>query len=158
MEGDRARELLLDTEFNEAVPAISPDGDWIAYDSNETGQLEVYVQRFPGLGGKVPISTDGGWQPVWAPDGRELFYRGPRGMMVVPLLETDPTLRVGDPSVLFETQYYLYLSQRTYDIAPDGQRFLMVKEAEAGDEGAVPTQIHVVQNWTQELLERVPIP
>ena len=157
MEGDRARELLLDTEFNEAVPAISPAGDWIAYDSNETGQDEVYVQRFPGLGGKVPISTDGGRQPVWAPDGSELYYRGPRGMMVVPLLETESTLRVGDPSVLFETQYFFYLSQRTYDIAPDGQRFLMVKEAETGDEGAVPTQIHVIQNWTQELLERVPI-
>ena len=92
LEGDRAKELLLGTEeFNEAVPAISPDGDWIAYDSNETGELEVYVQRFPGLGGKVTISTDGGSQPLWSPDGRELFYRGPRGMMVVPVLETEPT-------------------------------------------------------------------
>ncbi len=159
MEGDRARELLLDTEFNEAGAAISPDGGWIAYDSNETGQSEVYVQRFPGLGGKVTISTDGGSQPLWAPDGRELFYRGPRGMKVVPVLETDPTHRVGDPSVLFETQYYVFRSVRTYDLAPDGQRFLMITQGAAtNDSAAPPVQIIVIENWTQELLERVPVP
>ena len=160
MEGDRARELLLDGEFGEARPAISPDGGWIAYDSDETGEFEVYVQRFPGLGGKVTISTDGGSQPLWAPNGRELFYRGPRGMMVVPVLETEPRLRVGDPSVLFETQYYFFLSQRTYDLAPDGQRFLMIKEGAATDDLTDPfaglTQIHVVQNWFTELQARVP--
>ncbi len=81
-------------------------------------------------------------------------------MMVVPVLETEPTLRVGDPSVLFETQYYSFLSQRTYDIAPDGQRFLMVKEDAATDDLTDPfaglTQIHVVLNWFSELLARVP--
>ena len=158
MEGDQAKELLLDTEFSEAAPAVSPDGGWIAYDSNETGEREVYVQRFPGLGSKVTISTDGGGQPLWSPDGRELFYRGPRGMMVVPV-ETEATFGAGDPSVLFETQYYFFGSRRTYDLAPDGQRFLMLKEGAATDDSAAPAvQIHVVLNWFEELLERVPVP
>ena len=163
MEGDQAKELLLDTEFGEAAPAVSPDGGWIAYDSNETGAREVYVQRFPGLGGKVTISTDGGRQPLWSPDGRELFYRGPRGMMVVSVLDTESTFRAGDPSVLFETQYSFARSTRTYDLAPDGERFLMVKEGaatadDADDPFAGLERIHVVLNWTQELLERVPVP
>ncbi len=85
MEGDQATELLLDAEFFETAPAISPDGGWMAYESNETGQNEVYVQRFPTLGGKQTISTDGGRQPLWSPNGRELFYRAPKGMMVVPV-------------------------------------------------------------------------
>ena len=82
--------MLFGTEFNESDAAISPDGGWIADNSNETGQAEVYVQRFPALGGKVAISTDGGVQPLWSSDGDELFYLGPRGMMTVPV-ETDPT-------------------------------------------------------------------
>ncbi len=159
MEGDRARELLLATEFIEVVPAVSPDGGWIAYESNETGEREVYVQRFPGLGGKVTISTDGGRQPLWAPDGRELFYLGPRGMMGVPVLETEPTLRVGDPSVLFETQYYVFRSARTYDLAPDGQRFLMITQGAATNDSTTPAaQIHVILNWFTELERLVPRP
>ena len=90
MEGDRASEPLLATESRETAPSISPDGNWIAYASDETGQPEVHVQRFPGLGAKEPISTDGGQQPLWSPDGSELFYRGPRGMMAVPV-DTEPT-------------------------------------------------------------------
>ena len=69
MEGDRATQLLLETEFAEAAPSVSPEGDWIAYNSNETGQFEVYVQRFPGLGDRQIISTDGGRQPLWSPSG-----------------------------------------------------------------------------------------
>ena len=102
MEGDRASEPLLATENAEAAPSISSDGNWIAYASNETGQFEVYVQRFPGRGGKLTISTDGGQQPLWPPDGSELFYRGPRGMMAVPvvigILAQIPGLITPDPS------------------------------------------------------------
>ncbi len=155
MEGDRTVQMLFDTEVVEAAPAISPDGDWIAYDSNETGQSQVYVQRFPSLGDKKIVSTDGGAQPLWSPNGDELFYRGPRGMMVVPV-ETEPTFTPGAPDVLFDQQYYSVLSRRTYDLAPDGQRFLMVKNTpEDGAEAPVP-QVILVQNWFEELTRLVP--
>ena len=160
MEGDRTTKLLLDTEFSEAAPAVSPDGGWIAYHSNETGQLEVYVQRFPMLGGRQIISTDGGQQPLWSLDGRELFYRAPSGMMVVPVLDTEPVFRPGSAEVLFETQYYFNRSTRTYDIHTDGQRFLMVKDAARSDDSgtSVQPQIVLVQNWSEELQRLVPIP
>ena len=158
MEGERASEMLIATEFEDAAPAISPDGGWIAYHSDETGQNEVYAQRFPGLGGKQIISTDGGVQPLWSPDGQELFYRGSRGMMAV-LVETDPVFRPGDPEVLFEQQYYFdrFRARRTYDLAPDG-RFLMVKESAAATDAEGPTaQIILVQNWFEELKRLVPV-
>ena len=154
MQGDRARELLLDSESAEAAPAVSPDGEWIAYDSLETGEREVYVQRFPGLGGKVRISTDGGRQPLWSPDGRELFYRGSRGMMAVPV-ETESSFSAGDPEVLFDAPYYFAVSFRTYDLAPDG-RFLMVKESATNVAESLARQIILVQNWFDELQRLVP--
>jgi serine/threonine-protein kinase len=158
MEGERASEMLLETEFQTAGPAISPDGGWLAYHSDETGSREVYVQRFPDLGDKELVSTDGGEQPLWSPDGQELFYRGPRGMMVVPV-ETDPTFRAGDPEVLFDQQYYFDRSRRTYDLAPDGQRFLMVKEGAATDDAEGPAaQAILIQNWFEELTRLVPTP
>ena len=157
MEGDRASEPLLATESLETGPSISPDGNWIAYASNETGQIEVYVQRFPGLGAKLPISTDGGQQPLWSPDGSELFYRSPRGMMAVPV-DTEPTFSAGDPEVLFERQYFYARSNRTYDVGPDG-RFLMIKEGATADDAAAPAaQIILVENWFEELKRLVPIP
>ena len=159
MDGDRATELLLDAEYAEAAPAVSPDGGWIAYHSTETGQDEVYVQRFPMLGGKQTISTDGGQQPLWSPDGRELFYRAPGGMMVVPVLDTEPAFRAGSPEVLFETQYYFDRALRTYDLHPDGQRFLMVQDVAPTDAlgTATQSQIILVENWFEELKRLVPI-
>ena len=156
MEGDRATELLLDMEFNEVVPAISPDGGWIAYESNETGQSEVHVQRFPALGGKQTISTDGGRQPLWSPDGHELFYRAPSGMMVVPVLETEPTFRAGNAEMLFDTQYSFSRATRTYDLNPDGQRFLMIKDAALTDDSGTPAQpqIILVQNGSIRVSQR----
>ena len=160
MEGDGATELLLDTASAEASPAVSPDGEWIAYNSSESGQNEVYVQRFPALGGKQTISTDGGRDPLWSADGSELFYRAPAGMMVVPVLETEPTFRAGDAEVLFDTQYLFVITLRTYDLHPDGRRFLMVKEGALTDDSGASTgpQIILVENWFEELQRLVPIP
>ena len=101
LEGDPQTQLLIATPFRENSPAISPNGDWLAYTSWETGEPQVYVQRFPELGGRVAVSTELGQEPVWSRDGRELFYRGPRGMMVVPV-EFEPTFRSGDPELLFK--------------------------------------------------------
>ena len=152
MDSDEAWQPLLQTEANEGDPAISPDGKWIAYASDATGQDEVYVERFPELGQRRQISTAGGAQPVWSPDGRELFYLSDEAMMVV-AVETEPTFTLGTSEILFESSGYFQGRNRAYDIAPDGQRFLMIK---LRDVSQVSSQINVVVNWTEELKRLVP--
>ena len=165
MEGERSWEPLLETEALEFAPAISPDGQWIAYVSNETGRFEVYVQRFPDLGERQQISTDGGLDPLWSPDGRELYYFGisggaaPVDMRVVSM-EPGVPLSVGIPEVLFARGSFGRPPGpwRNHDIAPDGRRFLLRSPQRASEEGAgVSPQITVVLNWSQELLECVPV-
>ena len=151
MDSDGAWQPLLQTEANERTPAISPDGRWIAYTSDETGQAEVYLERFPDLGQRRQISTGGGAEPLWSPDGRELFYRSDEAMMVVSV-ETEPTFTIGVSEILFEARAYAR-GYRASDIAPDAQRFLMIK---LGDVGEVSSQINVVLNWFEELKELVP--
>ena len=159
MGGDRATELLLDTEFVEVNAVISPDGGWMAYESYETGQAEVYVQRFPGLGGKQPISTNGGQHPLWSLDRRELFYRTQTAVMRVPVLQIDPTFRAGSPEVLFETPGYLLNPAQGHDLHPDGQRFLMVKGVSTDESlTSAEPQIVLVENWFEELKRLVPVP
>ena len=151
-EGDRKPSPFLQTPFNEAGAQFSPDGRWIAYMSNESGRMEVYVQPYPNPGGKWQISTGGGVEPVWARSGRELFYRNGDRMMVVDI-GTEPAFSAGRPSVLFEGQFLNLSWAANYDVAPDGQRFLMIQPIER--EGAT-SQIHVVLNWFEELKRRVP--
>ena len=152
--GDRKAQPFLRTPFNESVPQFSPDGRWLAYISNESGPWEIYVQPYPGPGGKWQISTEGGTEPVWNPNGRELFYRSSDKMMAVEIT-TQPSFSAGKPRVLFEGRYEpTPATFPDYDITPDGQRFLMLKPAEAGE--AAPTQINVVLNWFEELKRRVP--
>ena len=166
VEGERSWVPLLETETREIAPAISPDGQWIAYVSGETGRFEVYVQRFPDLGERQQISTEGGMDPTWSPDGRALFYLGTRGgggpdEMAVVTIDSGPPLSVGNPEVLFDHAPSRRGpgNGRMYDIAPDGQRFLMVALSGTAETGATITpQINVVLNWDQELLERVPVP
>jgi Tol biopolymer transport system component len=151
---DRKAEPFLRTPFNESVPRFSPDGRWLAYISNESGRFEVYVQPYPGPGGKWQISTEGGTEPAWNRNGGELFYRSGDRMMAVDIA-TQPSFAVGKPRVLFEGRYEpTPATSPNYDVSPDGQRFLMLKPAEAL-EGA-PTQINVVLNWFEELKRRVP--
>ena len=155
MEGEESWRPLLQTEANEATPALSPDGTWIAYVSDQTGQPEIYVQRFPDLGDRLLISSGGGTGPLWSPDGNELFYRNDDQMMAVSI-DREPTFTPGRPVVLFEGEYQLAGAiSRDYDLPPDGQRFLMIK---AADENAAAPQIHIVLNWFEELKERVPVP
>jgi len=147
--------LFFRTPFNERGPKFSPDGRWLAYSSDETSRLEIYVQPFPGPGGKVQISTDGGIEPLWARNG-ELFYRNGDRMMAVET-RTQPTFTTGTPRLIFEGLYDQIGGGNTnYDVTADGQRFVMVKPA--GQEAAAPTQIHVVLNWFEELKRRVPAP
>ena len=131
LEGDRKPRSFLATQFEERNAMFSPDGRWIAFTSNRSGRDEVYVKAYPGEGGLVPISTDGGTQPVWAPSGKELFYRNADRMMVVSV-QAEPTFKPGRPGLLFEAssgQGVFGRGSSNYDISPDGQRFLMLKAA-----------------------------
>jgi serine/threonine-protein kinase len=142
---------LIQTNAAEAGGSFSPDGRWIAYDSKESGRLEVYVQPFPGPGGRWQISTEGGRQAHWAEDGREIFYRSGDKMMAVGV-ETEPSFRVSRPKVLFEGSYaggVEAFGSPNYDVTPDGQRFLMIRT----EQESAPTRIHVVLNWAEELEE-----
>ena len=147
---------LVKTPFDEGYSALSPDGRWLAYLSNESGEYQIYVRPFPNVDdGKWQISRDGGvGGPVWGPDGRELFFRGNLTTMRRVRVETEPTFVPGRPEVLFPNPYRGggMGRARPIDLSPDGTRFLMIRET--------PPNLHfvVVQNWHQELLERVPIP
>ena len=139
---------FLATSFTERSPMFSPDGRWLAYVSNESGRFEVYVQAYPGPGGKWPISIEGGNEPLWSRDGRELFYREGNKMMVV-AVRTAPTFTADKPRLLFEG-LYVTDSSANYDVSLDGQRFLMIKEEGQG------SQINVILNWFEELKRLVP--
>jgi len=152
MEGERTSQPLFQSQFNENRGRISPDGHWIAYESNESGRIEIYVRPFPNVEeGRWQISSDGGTEPVWAPRGQELFYRNGDAMMVVGI-NPEPSFTQGSPVVLFTGRYSTYRAVN-YDISPDGQRFLMIKAAEE-ERG----QINVVLNWFEELKRLVPTP
>jgi Tol biopolymer transport system component/predicted Ser/Thr protein kinase len=137
---------LLNSPFDERNPQFSPDGHWIAYQSNESGEFEVYVTPFPGSAGKIRISKDGGEQPRWSRDGKELFYRNGRKMMAVKV-ELMPAFRAGDPTMLFEGDFDKPGGVIQYDVSPDGLRFLMIK----GPERKQATKINLILNWKEEL-------
>ena len=148
---DRKAQPFDTGEVGASSPSFSPDGRWIAYTSNESGRTEVYVRPYPGPGGKWQISTEGGGEPVWNPKGRELFYRSGQKMMAVDYTE-QPEFSAGKPKMLFEGPYVPSpRSLADYDVTPDGQRFLMLKNAEQK-----PGEISVVLNWTEELKQKVP--
>jgi tRNA A-37 threonylcarbamoyl transferase component Bud32 len=150
----RKAQPFLQTPFNEGAPRFSSDGRWLAYTSDESGRNEIYVQPYPGPGGKSQISTDGGTEPVWNPNGRELFYRSGDKMMAVEIA-TQPGFAAGKARMLFEGQYVpTPATFPNYDVSPDGQRFLMLKPVEQAQAGV--TQINVVLNWFEELKQKVP--
>jgi Tol biopolymer transport system component/tRNA A-37 threonylcarbamoyl transferase component Bud32 len=153
LSGERTGQPFFQSKFNETMPAFSPDGHWLAYVSDESGRPEVYVQPFPGPGGKYNISTDGGTEPVWARNGKELFYRRADQLMAVEI-NTDSTFSAGKPKRLFEGPYVRNVGRVSYDVSPDGQRFLMLK---AGEEEQASSQINVLLNWLEELKQRVPV-
>jgi Tol biopolymer transport system component/tRNA A-37 threonylcarbamoyl transferase component Bud32 len=152
---DRKAQPFLQTPFSEGGATFSPDGHWLAYVSNESGRPEVYVQPYPGPGGKWQISTGSGTEPAWNRNGKELFYRTGNKMMAVDVA-TQPSFSAGKPHMLFEGQYLTTdwpLISTAYDVSADGQRFLMVK---ATEQASSATQINVVLNWFEELKQKVP--
>jgi Tol biopolymer transport system component len=152
-EGDRSPEPFLVTRFSETAPALSPDGRWIAYYSSESGRPELYVQPFPGPGRRWQISNEGSWHPVWSPIGDEIFYQDhSRKKWMVSAVTTRPEFSAETPRLLFEG-HYVDFPGRPYDVAPDGERFLLVESLE---ESATTTRLHVVLNWFDELKRLVP--
>ena len=140
---------------SEREPQLSPDGAWIAFASNETGQYEVYVARFPELGDRQPVSRGLGRQPVWAPNGSELLYVGSGSTLFAVAVETEPVLTTGTPEPVFQWPFATTnLAGRLYDVAPSGDRFLVMDTP--GNLSA--PQIIVVENWFEELEARVPVP
>ena len=133
---------------------VSTDGRWLAYQSDESGQSEVYVRPFPEVdGGRWQVSTGGGTEPLWARSGKELFYIGSSDAMMSVAVEGGATFRAGNPTRLFEWPYFRGVD-RTYDVSPDGRRFLMIKPV--GPEQTTASSIIVVQHWTEELKRLVP--
>ena len=150
-EGGQQPQLFVASRFTEWGAKFSHNGIWIAYVSDESGRYEVYVRPYPGPGGQWQISTGGGEEPVWAPDGRELFYRNGFKWMAVRFRATPPEFGAEPPRLLFGGPY-VNVPGFSYDVAPDGQRFIMIRGAE---EGKV-TQLKVVLNWFEELKRGVP--
>jgi len=155
LKGEQKPQPFLQTPANEFAPMFSPDGHWLAYQSDLSGRSEVYVRSFPDPGGKMQISTEGGTQPMWARNGRELFYRDGDKMMAA-AVETTPAFAAAKPRLLFEGHYETGLglaAVANYDVSPDGQRFLMIK---ASEQESAATQLNVVLNWSDELRRLAP--
>jgi eukaryotic-like serine/threonine-protein kinase len=139
---------FVKTNFSEGNAVFSPDGRWLAYQSNESGRFEVYVRSLPDGGQTVRVSTDGGLVPAWSPTGRELFYRSTNGKMMAASVDAEGGLHAGKPRVLFDAIQY----ENQYGVAPDGKRFLMMPLIPTEQS---PTQIHLVLNFLSELRQRV---
>jgi eukaryotic-like serine/threonine-protein kinase len=154
LDASRPVTTLLQTPFEEQRGTISPDGHWLAYESNNSGQFEIRVRPFPKTSvAEYQISTSGGTRPVWAHNGKELFFIGEDGtVMGVPVEATAMMWNAGAPKKLLESRYYTTSGNpnRPYDVSPDGRRFLMIKAASA-DPSTVPPNIIVVLHFDEEL-------
>ena len=151
-------EPLLQTSFDERNASISPDGRWIAYDSNESGQSQIYVRPFPNVAdARYQISTAGGRTPLWSPTGHEVFFHNRMSMMAA-TVQLTPGFSAGTPAKLFDAASLVLDGRfttgggtyRTYDVSRDGQRFLMIRENAGSSDGAAPASMIVVQNWFEE--------
>jgi serine/threonine-protein kinase len=148
--------IVASPKFEERAATLSPDGRFIAYQSDESGRDEIYVRPFPRADdGRWQLSTAGGSEPLWGRDGREIFFRAASGeMMAVPVTIT-PSFSPRTPQVLFDTKAYAKgASYRAYDVAPDDQRFVMLRSL---DDAASrqPAQLVFVDNWIVELRNRL---
>jgi Tol biopolymer transport system component len=158
LDGTRRVMPLLQTKFDERNGIVSPDGRWLAYESNSSGSFEVYVRPFPNVGGgQWQVSTGGGRQPLWARSGKELFYfDSDNALMRAPVEASGATWNAGTPMKILEGRYYTGTgSGRAYDVSSDGQRFLMIKAA-GGESTVLSPGVIVVQHFDEELKRLVP--
>ena len=161
MELDRTRRVtpLVQSSFIERNGTISPDGRWLAYEANESGRFEIYVRPFPEVNsGRWQVSTGGGTRPLWARSAQELVFVSPTGeLMRVGVAAGVSWGAATKPTLLLKKGYFTnpVWWSRMYDIAPDGQRFLMIKE-ESTEGPAAPASLIIVQHWFEELKRIVP--
>ena len=144
--GERKARPFITGTANEFGPEFSPDGKWVAYVSNETGALDVYLVPYPGPGEKRRVTSGGGAGVSWSRDGRELYYIGPEGLMMIPVLDA-ATMRLGQAQLLFKGDFVTSAREdgpREYDVAPGGKRFLLVR---AQKSNAAPVSLNVFSNW-----------
>ena len=145
---------VVQTKETDGLSAMSHDGRWLAYVSLVTGGIEVWVRPYPGPGAPTRISPNGGWQPVWGPGDKELFYLEGLNKLMATRIFLEPELRFESPRMLFESPYFHVVGNApTYDVGPDG-RFLMIKPFT--DEALSGREVILVQNWFEELERLVP--
>ncbi len=151
LDGSGQAARVAGSRSTEAYPAVSRDGRWLAYVSDESGRQEVYVRPFPGPGGRIQVSVNGGSEPVWTRDGRELMYRedaGPGSQLVAALVRTTPAFEVRSRTLLLDIGNFAGAEDHAnYDVHPDGGSFVMIRSPQA-------SQIHLIQNWAAQLRER----
>jgi Tol biopolymer transport system component len=154
MTGNREpRPWLPLTEFADDEATFAPNGRWVAYVTDQTGQPEVWIRPFPGPGSPTRVSPSGGHDPIWARNGRELFYQIDGKLMAADVTATESQLQVKAPRMLFQGGFQPYAAglPATYDVAPDG-RFLMIESNDSA-----PASIVIVKNWLEELKRLVPV-
>jgi eukaryotic-like serine/threonine-protein kinase len=138
---------IVATTSDEKEPRASPDSKWLAYVSNESGREEVYVRALAEAGGRIPVSSGGGGEPLWSPDGRRLYYRSGTSLLAATIITT-PALAVGARDVVFTGPFATDVYHPNYDVSPDGKEFVMVRPVEEN------RQLVVVLNWSDELRRR----
>jgi serine/threonine-protein kinase len=160
LDGTRRVTPLLQSSFAERNGVVSPDGRWLAYEANDSGRFEIYVRPFPEINSAhFRVSAAGGTRPLWTRSGQELFYVSPTGALMRVGVERGPSWASTTPTLLIKEGYLMsptFSLGRTYDIAPDGQRFLMIKEGASAEQAAPPRSLIVVLHWVEELKRLVP--
>ncbi len=130
MDNDNQISEFISTDNDERLPRISPDNQWLAYQSNESNEFEIYITKFPEKGAKWKISSDGGIEPIWSPDGNRIYYRHGDQFMAVDI-ETRSAFHAGKPKILFSGKFRQSIYGWFYDLHPEGDRFVMVTEKKA---------------------------
>ena len=146
LKGDRKFQPMATGPSSEVMPRLSPDGKWLAYQSDQSGRGEVYVRPFPGDGPRVQVSNNGGGEPMWDRTGRTLYYRAPDGITAVPVT-AGTEFSFGARTLVLATTDPADPTHQSYDVAPDGKHFLLLRRA-SGEAKAI-----VVHNWRREFRE-----
>ena len=146
-------QILINTPYEEVNAQLSPNGRFVAYQSNESGRFQVYVRPYPDVSSaRWQVTTEGGSNPMWGADGAELFYLdGATAMTAVPVQTAGHMFTSGNPKALFDARIYTADGTRAYDLAPDGTRLLLIKDGGTADSKLTPAGIFVVLNWLADL-------